>query len=280
MRLSLLLGFVLEHTKMRLPILMTLPREGFYIDPLAKFCRVTIFNPAITGTILFIGLITSYLRLSVSTFDNHYHVLELFTVLTVIGVLLDGNDYLTDGYQNNWIEDSSWDWDKETVLVTGGSSGIGASVAQELIARNPKTRIVVIDYADLTFVVPPKSALHFYRCDLTNADEIRSVCARVREEVGDPTVLFNNAGLTRGATVLEGKYSDVQVTFRTNIIAPFLLLKEFLPAMVRNDHGHIVATSSMSSVITPAGLADYAATKAGLAALHEVSRLPLRRLRC
>lgn len=83
--------------------------------------------------------------------------------------------------------------------------------------------------------------------------------------------LVNNAGLSRGFNVAEGTYHDNDLTFRINLLASFLMCKEFLPNMVSNNHGHIFHVSSMSAFITPAGLADYGASKAGLIALHEVS---------
>lgn len=251
-----------------------LPREGLYIDPIASFMKQSLFNPWVAGTFSVLlhcargnniggdiiqGLSGSQpLRLTSAT-------------LAIIGLLLHGNDFFSRQTHNNWTKANEWEWDKEIVLITGGSGGIGASVAKELIVRNPRTTIVIIDYSPLSFDVPANSRVLYYQCDLSISRAVKEVCARVRKEVGDPTVVFNNAGLTRGATVMEGTYADVDITFRTNVIAPFLVLKEFLPAMVRRNHGHIVATSSMSSIITPAGLADYAATKAGLNALHRVS---------
>lgn len=83
-------------------------------------------------------------------------------------------------------------------------------------------------------------------------------------------VVVNNAGLSRGQTVVEGSYSDNIITLKTNLLAPFLLSKEFLPSMVRQNHGHIVNVASMSAYIPPPGIADYAASKAGLIAFHEV----------
>lgn len=71
--------------------------------------------------------------------------------------------------------------------------------------------------------------------------------------------------------VAEGGYHDNSITLRTNLLAPFLLTKEFLPHMIERNHGHIVNVSSLSAYIPPASLADYAATKAGLVAFHEVS---------
>lgn len=200
-------------------------------------------------------------------------IITYLTTCAMIGTVLDLNDYLTGQFHNNWSQDKSWDWSKEVFLITGGSSGIGASVAQILSSRNPQTRIVIVDCAPLTFVPSRKGGLSFFHCDLSQAADIKSTCARIRKEVGDPTVVFNNAGLTRGKSVLEGQYQDVQLTMKVDLIAPFLILKEFLPAMIQRNHGHILASSSMSALIPPANLADYGASKAGLVAMHEVSPL-------
>jgi NAD(P)-dependent dehydrogenase (short-subunit alcohol dehydrogenase family) len=83
-------------------------------------------------------------------------------------------------------------------------------------------------------------------------------------------VIVNNAGLSRGRTVVEGSYSDNIITLKTNLLAPFLLTKEFLPTMITHNHGHIFNIASMSAYIPPAGIADYAASKAGMIAFHEV----------
>lgn len=142
----------------------------------------------------------------------------------------------------------------------------------------------------ITFELDDKSVT-YYHCDLSDEAEIRAVCARVREEIGHPTVLgemhirfdkrqlpgsrlignaVNNAGLCRGRTVAEGSYHDTTLTIKTNLLAPFLLTKEFLPHMIQLNHGHVVSVASMSAYCPPAGIADYAASKAGLVAFHEV----------
>lgn len=130
---------------------------------------------------------------------------------------------------------------------------------------------MIIDYVPLTWNPQNGSHIHYYQCDLSQASGIQVVCEKIRQEVGHPTVLLNNAGICRGFTVCDGSYTDVEVTIKTNLIAPFLLVKEFLPNMARCNHGHIINISSMSAFLPPSKVADYAATKAGLIALHEVS---------
>ncbi|KAL2127408.1 hypothetical protein VTI74DRAFT_10800 [Chaetomium olivicolor] len=198
--------------------------------------------------------------------------------LASICVILSINDWLNKWSANNWTatEPSDWNWNKEIVLVTGASGGIGASIVQQLLARNPRTKIVVVDHIPLTWKPQAGTSVSYYQCDLSDLSAVRALCSQIRSEVGHPTVLVNNAGLCRGFTVMEGTYHDVELTVRTNLVAPFLLIKEVLPHMVETNHGHIMNVSSMSSLVPPARVADYAATKAGINALHEALQLELK----
>ncbi|KAK9777008.1 hypothetical protein SCAR479_06409 [Seiridium cardinale] len=264
---------------------MAFSREGFTIDVVSRFARKALFNPAV---VLLIALPWAlmysepYLPINPVLLTRlpkpEWPWIIVGSVWGLFALTLHMNDYLNDAYANNWTMDNTWNWNEETVLVTGGSSGIGANVVQNLLTRNPNTTIIVLDYTPLKWTPPPKSKIHYYQCDLSNSATIRNVSAKVRSEVGNPTVLMNNAGLARGSTVMEGSYADVEATIRTNLIAPFLLTKEFLPYMVKKNHGHVVNMSSMSSIMPPARIADYAATKAGLNALHESLQLELKNM--
>ncbi|GAD98389.1 short chain dehydrogenase/reductase family protein [Paecilomyces variotii No. 5] len=188
-------------------------------------------------------------------------------------LMLWANDLLSERSHNNWVEDSSWDWRKEIVVVTGGSGGIGGSLVQLLAKDGVCT--VVLDIIKPTYSTDTLPVT-YYRCDLSDPTDIRKVCERIRKEVGHPTVLVNNAGLSRGETIAEGSYHDNKITLDTNLAAPFLLTKEFLPYMIQCNHGHIFNISSMSAYLPPAGLADYGASKAGLVAMHEALGLELK----
>ncbi|EAW16920.1 putative NADP(+)-dependent dehydrogenase [Aspergillus fischeri NRRL 181] len=118
--------------------------------------------------------------------------------------------------------------------------------------------------------------ISYHKCDLSDEQEIAAVCGKIRSEFGHPTVLVNNAGLSRGRTIVEGTYSDNNITLKTNLLAPFLLSREFLPTMICRNHGHIFNIASMSAYIPAPGLADYAASKAGLIAFHECLSQELR----
>ncbi|GKT55387.1 short-chain dehydrogenase [Colletotrichum tofieldiae] len=248
------------------------------IDTVAVVLRGTILNPRLTAPVA--AAVTWILE--PDTFGSRGVYMNLpplrlaVWALTAAGLALRLHEQLNMWTANNWTRDGTWDWDKEIVLITGGSSGIGAAVAQELVARNPRTKVVVVDYVPLTWQPAPRSNVRYLQCDLSDKTAIRALCDRVRREVGNPTVLVNNAGLSRGFTVMDGTYTDVELTINTNLVAPFLLVKEFLPHMVGSNHGHIIHVGSMSAIMPPARIADYAATKAGLVALHEALQLELK----
>ncbi|TWU74608.1 hypothetical protein ED733_001224 [Metarhizium rileyi] len=255
-------------------------REGFTLDVVAGTIRNWILTPTTTLP-LALGLTWEPLfsRLVQQTSPDRAATLRSRLYwLAAASLAIALNDQLNKQTANNWVVDSRWKWDDEIVVVTGGSSGIGASICRRLIARNPRTRIIIIDYVPLSWTPPPGARLYYYECDLSDAYAIKIVCDRVKAEVGHPTVLFNNAGLARGTTVMEGSSNDVQLTIKTNLIAPFLLAKEFLPEMVRRDHGHILNTGSMSSVVSAPSIVDYSASKSGLTALHEGLQLELNSL--
>ncbi|KAK3391376.1 hypothetical protein B0T20DRAFT_510592 [Sordaria brevicollis] len=244
----------------------SIKREGPTIDDFGRLVRRTVLNPYLTLP----------LAAAIAWFEKHpehYRELQLHELVD-LSKLAD----LTHLFANNFTSPGhgEWDWDKEIVLVTGGSSGIGQNTVQGLLERNPRTTIVIVDYAPLSWTPPKGSKIHYYQADLTKSDVIRSIAARVKKEVGHPTVLINNAGIARGFTIMEGSYGDVESTLRTNLTAPFLLTKEFLPEMVKNNHGHIVNICSMSAFLPPPFIGDYAASKAGVQMLHESLQLELK----
>ncbi|KAJ3532308.1 hypothetical protein NM208_g7904 [Fusarium decemcellulare] len=166
---------------------------------------------------------------------------------------------------NNYARDLSWSWEREIVVVTGGSSGIGAEMVSKLAESDVK--VLILDRN------PPLSKLHentcFYQVDLADSDAITSIATRIRNEHGDPTVLINNAGLGNAVPLLELTEPNLRKVFDVNIIAPIILAQQFLPSMLRHNHGHVVNIASQASFATQAMNVDYACTKSALLSFHE-----------
>ncbi|OKL60580.1 hypothetical protein UA08_04104 [Talaromyces atroroseus] len=121
-----------------------LRREGLYIDPIIAGLRGTILHPLVSLTVLFLV----HGRGSLSAAHE-----RLIQFTAVSSTLLWLNDWLNAKSRNNWVQDDTWGWKKEVVVVTGGSSGIGAGVVQRLAALG--TGVVVLDIAPLTYKIAP-----------------------------------------------------------------------------------------------------------------------------
>jgi all-trans-retinol dehydrogenase (NAD+) len=102
------------------------------------------------------------------------------------------------------------------------------------------------------------------------------VASEIRKAYGDPTVLINNAGIINPFTILDSSEEGFRKVFEVNTIAHFLMVREFLPAMVKKNHGHVVTIASMASFITIPQSVDYACTKASALAFHEGLSLELK----
>jgi all-trans-retinol dehydrogenase (NAD+) len=111
--------------------------------------------------------------------------------------------------------------------------------------------------------------VHYYKVDLTNAASVKEVGAKIRAEVGDPTILVNNAGIARGKTILETTERDLKFTFDVNAFAHFYTVQEFLPAMIKRNHGMVVTVASFAAWLTVPNMVDYGASKAAAASFHE-----------
>ncbi|CAG8447244.1 11405_t:CDS:2 [Ambispora gerdemannii] len=162
-------------------------------------------------------------------------------------------------------------WDDEIVLVTGGSRGIGGLLAETLALRH--VNVVVLD------LVPPEienGNINFYKCDVSDLDQVKNVAKEIIEDVGHPTILVNNAGILRGKTILDGSEEDIQETINTNLLSSFWTTKVFLPNMIENNHGHIVTIASILGYTGIAQTADYCASKAGLISFHDSLRFELK----
>lgn len=111
--------------------------------------------------------------------------------------------------------------------------------------------------------------IYYYKCDLTSTANVKEVAAKVRAEVGNPTILVNNAGVARGKTILQTSERDLKFTFDVNCFAHFYTCQEFLPFMIEKNHGMVVTVASYAAWLCVPNMVDYGASKAASFAFHE-----------
>lgn len=165
-----------------------------------------------------------------------------------------------------------------TALVTGASRGVGLAVARALAAAGARVVLLARSAEVLAREAGTlgRGALAV-PCDLTDRAAVLEAGHHVLERLGGPPdVLVNNAGLFLVGPAHELSASDFAATVETNLVAPFGLLRAFLPAMRTRGSGHVVTIGSIADRAAFPDNAAYAASKFGLRGLHEVLRQELR----
>ena len=144
-----------------------------------------------------------------------------------------------------------------TILVTGGSRGIGLAVARRFAALGDD---VAVTYNSS----PPPDGLFGVRCDVTDTAQVDAAFAAVEEKFGPVEVLVSNAGITRDGLLLRMGEADFAGVIDANLTAAFRVVKRASAGMVKARRGRIILLSSVVGMLGSAGQANYAASKAGL----------------
>ena len=163
-----------------------------------------------------------------------------------------------------------------TALVTGASRGIGLAVARVLASGGTRVAMLARSSDELRARAAEVGG-EAVVCDVTDADDVARAVAQVGEAFGGaPDVLVNNAGIFDLATVEETSPATFRRSLDVNLVAPFVLVHHFLPAMRARGSGHLVTIGSVADRTVFPENGAYAAAKFGLRALHEALRAELR----
>ncbi|XP_069702718.1 epidermal retinol dehydrogenase 2-like [Periplaneta americana] len=119
-----------------------------------------------------------------------------------------------------------------------------------------------------------------YTCDVANREQVLEVARQVKEEVGDVTIIVNNAGILRSSRLQDMSHQDIRRVFDVNILSHFWVLEAFLPEILKRKKGHVVALSSICGIGGVAGMAAYCATKFAIRGLMESLSEEVRELGC
>lgn len=161
-----------------------------------------------------------------------------------------------------------------TAVITGASRGIGRAVAERLAADGATVVLIARGAEALEAAAaacgPRAVALPG---DVRTVAGAAAIVAAVGERLGGaPDVLVNNAGLFSLAAVHETDPERFAETVEVNLVAPFRLLRAFLPAWRGQGRGHVVTVGSIADRHPFPDNGAYAASKYGARALHEVVR--------
>ena len=160
-----------------------------------------------------------------------------------------------------------------TAIVTGGARGIGAVTAARLVSDGFQVAVLDLDEAAAKSVADTIGALGV-GADVSDADAVSAAVARVAAELGPPTVLVNNAGVTRDNLLFKMTETDWDTVMNVHLRGGFLMAKAVQKHMVDAGYGRIVNLSS-TSALGNRGQANYSAAKAGLQGFTKTLALEL-----
>lgn len=154
---------------------------------------------------------------------------------------------------------------KQIALVTGASRGIGRAIAERLAddgffvvgtATSDAGADSISDYLGENG--------KGIKLDVADVESIAEVIKTVTDEIGAPTVLVNNAGITRDNLLMRMKDDEWDDIINTNLTSIFRMSKAVLRGMMKAKTGRIINISSVVGFTGNAGQANYAAAKAGM----------------
>jgi len=155
-----------------------------------------------------------------------------------------------------------------TAIVTGAARGIGAATAKRLAADGHRVAVLDLDAAScaetVAAITDAGGQAIGVGVDVADADQVAAAVAQVAEALGAPTILVNNAGITRDNLAMRMKDEDWQMVIDVNLTAGFRLARGAMRGMMKKRWGRIIGITSVVGVTGNPGQANYAAAKAGM----------------
>lgn len=162
----------------------------------------------------------------------------------------------------------------KVVVVTGAGSGMGRELTLELVRRGAK--VAAVDMRAETLAETKELAeklggkVSTYLLDITDAKGVSELPAKVEADLGSADALINNAGIIQKfVKVNDLSMEDAMRVMKVNFDGPLMLIKAFLPTLMKKSEAHLLNVSSMGAYAPVPGQSVYGASKAAIKLLTE-----------
>lgn len=167
----------------------------------------------------------------------------------------------------------------KVVVITGGAGGLGLAMAQNFAQAGAKLALIDVDQEKLERACADLGAtteVQGYALDITDEEDVVAGFAYILEDFGQVNVLVNNAGILRDGMLVkakEGKVTDrmsfaqFQSVINVNLTGSFLCGREAAAAMIESGQAGVIVNISSLAKAGNMGQSNYAASKAGVAAM-------------
>jgi NAD(P)-dependent dehydrogenase (short-subunit alcohol dehydrogenase family) len=159
-------------------------------------------------------------------------------------------------------------FEQRVAFVTGGARGIGRATVVRLASEGARVAFCDVD-SDVGEHTAAEigEGVRFFTCDIADEQQVGEAVSRARSELGDVTVLVNNAGVNANFDMATMTTDEWDRFMAVDLRAAWLTAKYVVPGMQEAGGGAIVNVSSMHGFVTLKGFFPYAAAKAGLLGL-------------
>ena len=176
---------------------------------------------------------------------------------------------------------NAYSFEGKTVLITGGSRGLGLVMARQFAREGAKVSICARDDRELARAREDLrkfgSEVFTVQCDVTNNDEVQQMVQAVTERFGRIDVLVNNAGVIQVGPLEVMTFDDFEQAMKSHFWGPLQTILAVLPGMRERRDGRIVNVSSIGGKIAVPHLVPYSASKFALVGLSEGLRAELKK---
>ncbi len=152
----------------------------------------------------------------------------------------------------------------KVAIVTGAAQGIGAGVAAAFTAEGAKVVLADVDSERGEATAAALEGTNFVACDVGDGAAVRSLVAKTVARHGRLDICVSNAGILRGADVLELTEENFDDVLRVNLKGTFLVGQAAARQMVEQGTGSIINMSSINAVVTIPGQLPYCVSKGGI----------------
>ena len=170
---------------------------------------------------------------------------------------------MTDQNENKTNAEKVW-------FITGSSRGFGRVWTEAALKRGDK---VAATARSLDSIADLKEKygenVHILKLDVTKPDEVNSAVKDAHNYFGRLDIIFNVAGYSLVGTIEEANRDDIRALYETNILGPVSVIQAALPFLRKQEHGHILGTSSNLGHLAYPIIGYYCSSKWAFEAIHE-----------
>ncbi|MDR2824036.1 MAG: SDR family NAD(P)-dependent oxidoreductase [Prevotellaceae bacterium] len=165
-----------------------------------------------------------------------------------------------------------------TVLITGGTSGIGLEFVKQLTEQGSNIIVTGRNFDKLNETKKQFPEIQIFQSDVSNSKDIERLCQQVTEQFPEPNIIINNAGIMRNISLQDTGLSLEEITqeIETNLSGVIRMNHLFLPHLKKQKSAAIVNISSGLAFVPFPTSPVYSASKAGIHSYTQVLRLQLK----